>query len=507
MDSRLKKLLYVLIIVNILASAWYAFHRDIVFHTDIARDFLLVSDVVDNHHITLIGPRSGGVSGVFHGPLWIYLQVPAYIIGHGSPAAVGTFWVMLSILSIGILYWVAKKVFNEQVAIVSSLLLSSYSILYTNNLFNPFGAVLLSPLFLYLFWKFTNTVNWRHLLGSLFVLGVIIQFQMAFGVPILILATLYLIYFLHAKKKLPYFAAYFILLIPLSTYIMFELKHQFLQIHSVINYFAHPPSYTRVKFLPYAWSRIKGYLFDGTGLSIGSYWPLMVPIVAIFIYYFLNRSQKINRDQKKFYFLFFYFYTGFWMVTLPYKDVIWNYYYWPFLPLSVLLVAAAYIFIPKKIYVSIIAVLYLLSIAVGVQSIADYRVNRTKDASTWVYYHDVAQKIFQDAPSEFGYYIYTPDLFGYSYRYAMNYTQKEFPAKKAYPFQKKSITYLLIAPPPADRLFLKGDWWRGHQVNINKKPQQTFVYPSGFIVEKYELTDSEQKVPSDPNLIQDIHFR
>jgi hypothetical protein len=63
----IKSFVFVLILINVFLSAWYVINGDIVFHTDIARDFLVLQDIVETHKPTLIGPRSGGISGVFHG--------------------------------------------------------------------------------------------------------------------------------------------------------------------------------------------------------------------------------------------------------------------------------------------------------------------------------------------------------------------------------------------------------------------------------------------------------
>ena len=70
------------------------------FHVDVARDFLVIRDIVQNHKITLIGPRSGGIPGVFHGPLWLYLNIPSYLVGHGDPVIVGYGWFVMWVLGL-----------------------------------------------------------------------------------------------------------------------------------------------------------------------------------------------------------------------------------------------------------------------------------------------------------------------------------------------------------------------------------------------------------------------
>ena len=107
-------IIILVILINILLSAWYVLNKDLVFHTDIARDFLVLEDIVRTHKPTLLGPRSGGIPGVFHGPLWFYVNLPIFILGQGNPVVVGWFWVFLSASSIFITYYFGKKIFNRK---------------------------------------------------------------------------------------------------------------------------------------------------------------------------------------------------------------------------------------------------------------------------------------------------------------------------------------------------------------------------------------------------------
>src|SRR3989344_6206913 len=125
----MRKLIFILYIITICAliflSARPIIDGNISFNTDIARDFLLLEDVYYNHNISLIGPRAGGIPGVFHGPMWIYLNLPAYALGAGNPIAVGWFWVGLFIISIGIIYYVSIKMFDRTTAMIATLVYAS----------------------------------------------------------------------------------------------------------------------------------------------------------------------------------------------------------------------------------------------------------------------------------------------------------------------------------------------------------------------------------------------
>lgn len=497
--KKYKPIFILIIFLNILLGAWYVLNNDLIFHTDIARDFLVLADIVKTHKPTLLGPRSGGIPGVFHGPLWFYVNLPIFILGNGSPIVVGWFWVFLSALSIFVTYYFGKKLFNERIGLFASFLLSVLSISYTKALFNPFGAVLLFPVFFYLFIAYIRSTKFIYLIGSLFLLGLIIQFQIAFGLPILVLTIIYLFPLLLKRKKLFHISAYLILLVPLSTYLLFELRHDFLQIRSIISYVTTKQDVGSSSLLNMVIQRVRGILLDGINMTPQNFfWNLPITIIFGFLIHKLKDKKFKYRDI---YILYFFFYFGFWLITLAFKGVIWGYYYWPFLPLTLIIFASLFDLINKKLFILIFLYIFIINFVFGIQSI--------KSAGTgWKFYFGLAKVIYRDAKgADFGYYIYTPDQFAYSEKYSMQYTQRMFKDNISYPYEKKQLTYLIIAPPPSDKLYLNGDWWKSNQVKIKKYPNKKLVYPNGFVVEKYLLDKKEMEIASDPNLIHDLIFR
>src|SRR5690348_11838684 len=96
--------------------SYHLLHHDLLFHTDIARDFLLTDEIATTHKFTLIGPHAGGIPGVFFGPIWLYLNLPIFLIAHGNPIIVGYFWVSIMLIALGSVFFVARKVFNTTIA-------------------------------------------------------------------------------------------------------------------------------------------------------------------------------------------------------------------------------------------------------------------------------------------------------------------------------------------------------------------------------------------------------
>lgn len=498
----------VLILVNIALSAVLLSHNFLHFHSDIARDFLLVEDVVKNHALTLIGPRAGGIPGVFHGPLWIYVNLPVFYLTHGNPDAVSYFWFVLNVVSIGVVYVVARKVYDENVALLSTLMYSAYAIFYPTNMFNPFGGVLLSPIFLYLFWQYLQKYNVKYLISALFVLGLIIQFQMAFGVPVLVSSFAYLIVHLFKQKKMKHLLSYFILPLPLSSFILFDLRNNFLQLRSAILYTHGDVDYIKIPFSERVGPRLYGFLIDGFGFFTEKYLLLTFPVVVAILFLLYKDKLREKDFWRSFNGLWLYFYSGFWLLSVLFSGRIWGYYYWQFLPIILIVLASLF---NRKLFKIPIMLVAIITIYIAHTGAAVGYMQRNKDFSndsgSWVYSHNIARELYKDAPSEFGYYIYSPDQFGYSPRYAIDYTQTEFPSKIGYPFEKRSVTYVLVAPPPRGQEYLNPEWWMENQVRITREPDETRKLQGGYILERYNLSDEEVAIESDPNILHDLHFR
>ncbi len=497
-----------LIIFGIILSAWFFLFNDLVFHTDVARDFLLFENIVHEKPFTLIGPRAGGIPGVFHGPLWLYVNIPAFIIGQGNPVVVGWGWLIFFIGSIYGMWYVSKKLFGHEVALLSTVLYTFVTAGLVKASFNPSGAVYLSPLFFYFLYLYLKESNKFHLALTYFILGLIIQFQMAFGVPIGLITTAIVLFHIVKRKEFIHIFFMSTILIPLSSYILFELKHDFLQIRSVLNFLTGVENAGKVhtttsKFLI---DRFQGFTRSGISF-IGHNIPILIlatwsTIIAGLI------SRKKSTNDKLIYFLIISLYLGFWASTLVFKGVIWSYYYWPLTPLLIIFIASTYKYIDKRIFFVAYALLLgfnIFNVTKEIYQASSY-IGTGRTGGTWQYYYKPAQDIFASAPSEFGYFIYTADQFGYSSRYAMNYAQKANENKIARPFQKSGKTYLLTFPAH-DHPYTNEKWWKAGQVKIDRKPNKVFKYDRNFYIEEYDLTEEEVQVTPDPNLLHTIIFR
>jgi len=483
-------------------------HGDLLFHTDIARDFLLIQDIVVNHKLTLIGPRAGGIPGTFFGPIWLYLNLPAFLIGNGNPIVVGYFWLLLTLFGLAAVFYITKKVFNNEIAIFS-VTLFIYTILFLAPGFTQsFAPVIVSPFLFYFVYLFIEKKRIRYLCWSAFICGLLFQFQPAFGSIMLFITFILSLIILIRRKQIKYQLVWFIAFIPLSTYIVFELRHNFIETRALYDFIFHHNSsdFVQITYPEVAHNRLDGFLDSVNLISINT--PVVNTIFVLlnaFIFYLWYRAKKSG--QRTFVLLVYLYLIGFWCVTFLFKGSVWNYYYWGFNPILSIVLGSAYQKLDKRIFVISFTILMVFMIKNGITTVNVWQNDLSgKDTSSWIVNKEVADYIYKDTPQDFGYYVYSPDIFGYSIKYAMSYDD----LSGKYTGQgslctKESATYLIYEPTLAsshtDPVF-----WKTASVSIKKKPIATKMIQD-IKIQKYKLGPKRVKHPSDPTMVCDLSWR
>jgi hypothetical protein len=493
----MKKILFITIffsIIFVFFSSWFVINKDLIFHTDIARDFLLIDEIA-NKKITLIGPRADW-KGLFHGPLWLYFNLPAFLIGQGNPIIVAWYWIFILILFSIFYYLAIKKVFDKKTALLFIPLFLSSMVTFSSNFYNPIGALLLMPLLYVLIIKYQKTNKMLFLALSLLISGLMFQFQLAVGGPMLILTSLYALYQIIKNKTPKHLLAFLILFIPLSTFILFDLRHDFMQFRAVINHFNGVEKYNSISLIDKITNRIGTITNQGLGffkdkfsflnLVIGS----LISIIISYLFY----KKKFKTE----YFLFLYFFVGFYILSIFYQGVLLIHYYLPLTPLPLLVFSSFNEKINKKIFYIFYLIIIFANIFTGLKQISFANKYIGKDKTSWSGLLNVAKTTYTNLDrSEFGLYLYAPDMYGYSQKYAFLYGQTLYPNKKMVFSQKRNITFLIYEPAPQSMPWLDGSGWKSGLVKIDKEPIQTIKFPNGFRMEKYILTDEELTIQSD----------
>lgn len=514
MSRLLKYFSYGSLIILLIVGMLHLFKADFYYDTDIARDMLLLEDMVQKQNLSLIGGRTS-VSGVFHGPLYYWLMLPFFILSGGNPVVLSWVWFLIYLLFIGSFYYVSKKVFDDQTALISTTLLSGATIAYADGFTHSVLANFLIVPLIYLLHNYilSNKVLW--LLLAVLVAGLLIQFQMAFGVPVLILIGAYTILHIIRQRNFKHLLLGLLLFIPTSTFIAFDLRHNFIQLKSVIATLTgeNGSNFSLNGYWPDRWtSFIDAFRFWSIPLEeLQNFAQVSTIILLVLLAY---HNFKANNKSNTFITLSTLIIFGFWIVTSPFKGNIWPQYYRTLLPLIILCFTYALVkYVPKKLLTPILVILIASNTFFALKSGINYQKSSlTADETHWKFYRQMVNDVLINSGDEtFGYYVFSPDQFGYQAKYAMRYFAKTNNINTQ-PYTKQPLTYLIEAPYWDKNKFLSKEYWKNSQVRIEREADQAWVYRNHagqetYTIMRFNLTDEETAIPAESTLLDGIHFR
>lgn len=495
--SRIIRILFLfLILILVYFGIQYQAHGEIVFHTDIARDFIVMRDMqLDG--ITLVGPRADW-KGLFHGPLWFYVNYPAFVIGNGNPVAVGWFWVFASIIFPILYYVLFKKIIGEGGAFIFALLTITTLMNYVQEFYNPIGATILIPFLVYCAYQYVTTKKIQHSVLLFFLCGLVTQFQLAIGIPMTFLSGLLLLYEVVKSKKYTHLLSPFIILVPLSTFIVFELRHGFLQTNAVIHRFT-----TEIQqYVPSLFERFRNRFKTLTIAGLG-FFPLKIDEfnTSIFLYaMFLFGTQFAKKKKQLLIFtLITLYYGGFYLFSFVQKGHVLNHEYISLFFLPILFFSALYEHANKKLFSLVVVVILIVNILILQDRAERVTAFSQTSHSSWKFQLELGKTIYENAnTNDVGVFVYAPDIYAYAPKYASAFAAGLYPDKTFHFNQKRDETFLVYEPPPEGEPHLNGTYFREGQIGLIRQPDEVYELFDGYRVEKYLLTEEEKSVPHDP---------
>lgn len=112
------------------------------FDWDQERDALVVSEIINRHKFTLIGPRVANENGFFNGPYHYYFILPFFLATGGHPASGAGLGALVVALTVGAYYLVGKKLWNPQVGFLAGIIYAfSGQLVIWNAMYGPLLAV------------------------------------------------------------------------------------------------------------------------------------------------------------------------------------------------------------------------------------------------------------------------------------------------------------------------------------------------------------------------------
>ncbi|QQS44375.1 glycosyltransferase family 39 protein [Candidatus Roizmanbacteria bacterium] len=303
---KIKKEIVILLAIFLIGAFLRIYRMDelAVFLADQASDSTKVFNITHGD-LTLLGPITS-VGGFYNGPIVYYLMAPFFFLMNNHPLSGTVFQTTLSLLTIPLIFLIGKKIKNTEVGLIAAFLfaISPLMVEYSRAAFNSYPAVFFSTLILYLF----VTIDERFRMVRYAVLGLCIGWiiQMHYFTSVFVAVALAFPWLTSVKiKKVHY---YLLLLagfiIGISPFLLFEVRHEFLNIKLMIRYFSASPLQERSLLHGLIiWPKMIGYLIFGNNIVMGGLGMISLPI---YLYTILKKKPRLIENLIPILLLFFF---------------------------------------------------------------------------------------------------------------------------------------------------------------------------------------------------------
>ncbi len=278
---------FILVILIGIFFRFYQLELRTNFTADPGRDFLLVKQIITEHKLTLLGPKTS-LGNFFFGPLYYYLLLPAVAIGNFDPLSGAVLTASLDILSLIIFSLLVYKLLPLPAAILSSVLYATSPLLITmvQIPLNPFVV----PIFMSLYLLLLNRSPDKYPLSATFGLGLAAGslFELHYATFPAILVGAFASF--RGKNKVMNFGAFSTgVILGILPMLLFELRHQFFNTHGIIEFISQQNSTLTVSNLLPVLAKSKD-IFNQ--LTLSSKLPLFWFMLALLILGIFRPSQK-----------------------------------------------------------------------------------------------------------------------------------------------------------------------------------------------------------------------
>ena len=490
---------------------------DFLFLPDQARDFLLVRNMVEERKPPLIGARvmSGGL--FFHGPIWIWILGIPFMLFNGDPYMMSWTFVFVSMAIVISGFVVALMLYGWRVALLVTLFLSISIPLAgsVSAMSNAHVMPLVFVWYLYFLIRFIRG-DTRFLYLAAIAAGVGMHFQGIFSAPLFLylLAIFVLVKRdVFAWKRL--FLPVFCFFIPLSTHMLFDLRHDFLMTRAVLKMFMNTE-----KALP----AIKGYeQYEDTWFRIGDRMGSMVQVpfsvipnsswviysiivfcLIICIYTIFRKKLDVSWRRELIVLSVIPIFVYVTYIIFPYP--IWGHYVYSIPVVMSLVLSLPLVWFSRiKLGWIVPIMLLLLILPTLFTSIRQLYFSGIKHGgeSDGSFRNQLAivDDVFEKGKDKnFGYFVYTPQVFTYGVDYLMWWRGK---TRFGYiPPALKKNQYFLIMYPPLKNDNGAHDFWKKKVLRVQGSLVQRKEYHTKIVMEQWQAGASEDSV--DPNYYMDV---
>ncbi len=280
------------------------YYQTVAYTYDQGRDFLKAAEIVQTKHLTFIGPTTG-IMGLFHGAWWYYILAPFYIVFGGAPQGFYFGILMIHAVALALFTFFLNKKLGFFPALLFLLIISispyfiKISIFSGNNTLTPIAILF----FLFALYQFFQTKKWAYLFFIGLSLGLVLETQLSFGIYLIpsFLGFCFIFKELRnfATKGKSLFLFFSSLIIPSIPRILFEIKNNFLQTKTLIQFFHNPTVTNPQSFQGAVIDRFRFFqsYFLGIFYDYSKLIAFLFLVIAIFCVIFFFKKYKHHEKQ------------------------------------------------------------------------------------------------------------------------------------------------------------------------------------------------------------------
>jgi hypothetical protein len=392
-----------------------------------------------------------------------------------------------------LVYWIGKKIFNPYIALIALFLtaisrpvFSQSTVIWNPNLLP--SLVILVIWFLYEYFRERKEI---FMAIVYFLIALMYHFELTVVASFLVYTSIFLL-ILNRKEKVRirnFFFVFLSLLLGFLPALLFELRHNFLQTKSFLNFFLHEREGRFYVNWEVQLDHLKSFWFNllsTFNLPSFAIKPFILCTFLIGIVLFLKNKNYLNKPQKQLllYFIFFPFVN--FSLYFFFPNAVWQWYLTHLYFIYIFLASVIVYFSMKnfkfaKVIYLIFFIFALYSSLKTLESRYRYDFFDTRGTAGFKSKLAAIDYIYQNAEKkEFNILVFTPPVYDYAYRYLLWwYGGKKYnyvPGDK-----KEGLLYLWIEPDNSKPWTYKG--WLETEIRVGKILNEIKL-PSGFIIQK-----------------------
>jgi len=329
--SKFKVQSCILLLILLLGAFFrlYKINEYMTFLGDEGRDMLVVKRMIVDHKFTLLGPITS-VGSMYMGPIYYYFMIPFLWLWNFDPVGPSIMVALFAVATIFLIYKLGADFLHQAVGLISAAFyaISPLPIISGRSSWNPNVVPFFAVLLIYSLLKVivAKKYQWLALVGL--SLGIVLQlhYVTAIFIPIIFVCLTFL------RVKIPirnYLVGLFAFFGTYSPFLLFVIRHQFVNLQAVIRFLLQQNTGAKTSFLPQ-------FINIANDVLVRLFWRLIVIdsaevakvlilliLATIIIYWYKLAKHKENKLALKVLFIW----LGVGIASFGiYRGVIYDYY-------------------------------------------------------------------------------------------------------------------------------------------------------------------------------------